>query len=51
MAGHVYDGDNVNSIWSNAVNYSVGMLEDFTELTNLKFGYRTSCHRKGANLS
>jgi len=51
MARHVYDGDNVNPIWSNAVNYAVGMLEDFTELTNLKFGNCTSCHRKGANLS
>ena len=50
MAGHVYDGDNVNSIWSNAVDYSVGMLEDFTQLTNLKFGDRASGHRKGAYL-
>lgn len=46
----MYDGDNVNSIWSNAVDYPVGMLEDFTELANLKFGNRASCHRKGANL-
>ena len=47
----MYDRDNVNPIWSNAVNYSVGMVKDFTELTDLKFGNGASCHRKGANLS
>jgi len=36
---------------SNVVNYSVGMVEDFTELTNLKFGNGASCPRKSNNLS
>ncbi len=47
----MYDRDNVNPIWSNVVNYSVGMVEDFTELTNLKFGNGASCPRKSNNLS
>ncbi len=45
------DCDNVNPIRSNAVDYSVGMLKDFTQLANLKFGNDTSRQRKGFNLT
>jgi len=32
------DCDNVDPIWSNAIDYSVRNLEDFPQLANLEFG-------------
>jgi hypothetical protein len=43
--------NNVNPIRPNAVDYSVGLLEDFAQLANLKFGNDASRQRKGFNLS
>jgi len=49
-ASHMNDCDNVDPIWSNAIDYSVRNLEDFPQLANLEFGNDTSRQGKGLNL-
>ena len=51
MTGHVHNSDHVNSIRSNAINYAVRMLKDFSQLADAKLRNRAPGYWKSLNLS
>lgn len=47
----MHNGNHVNSIRSNAINYSVRMFKDFSQLAYVELGDRAPGHWESFNLS
>jgi len=50
VAGHVHNGDHVNSIRSDVINYSVRMFKDFAQLAYVKLWNWAPGHWESLNL-